>query len=209
MSPKPDQRLRLARSAAAKELKLPADDWRVKRTAILHIAHENMTDALISGARIDIGDLLKIEDALQAIRASVPVPPITVNLEIVEREGSEKEIEAEAIETKPADKPPIDTKPEVEASTPAPTPAPAPPPPAPIRNPSMAAWERAHGRVGRAPDGSEGRSMGGGAGSLCWFTSKSAGQPLGVAADPHPYRNSWGGDRNVGHSLPYPANTKG
>jgi hypothetical protein len=199
----PDQRLSKARSAAAKELKLPADDWRVKRTAILHIAHENLTTALIGGARIDIGDLLKIEDALQAIRATLPPEQIKVSVEFIDGATGNRSTDIKELyppKAKPAPtqidgevvgKP--DAKqiaaPKVEASTPA-APPPPPPPPKPVVNPTMAAWERQRGYAAHsAPDGGPGRIGGRG------FNP--------ALRDPHPYyRDGVRGQDRSGHPLP-------
>jgi hypothetical protein len=81
------ERLYRARRAAAKELKLPVDSWQVRRYALLMCAHDNATARLASGTDVSIDNLLKIDDAMAAIRSSVPQPPITVQVEIVGKGG--------------------------------------------------------------------------------------------------------------------------
>lgn len=77
------ERLRKAQRAAAKELKLPADSWQVKRFALLSIAHENITARLAAGGDIRIEDLIKVDQQMQEIRASLPPEPIAVQLTVV------------------------------------------------------------------------------------------------------------------------------
>jgi hypothetical protein len=76
-------RLREARSEAAKELKLPASDWRVRRYAILTTAYSNAEGILAEGATIDIKQLLEIEAALVAIKASLPPEQVKVAVQIM------------------------------------------------------------------------------------------------------------------------------
>jgi hypothetical protein len=77
------ERLLQARKIAAKELRLPVTDWRVRRYALLVVMHDNATARLASGGDFNLDNLLKIETALQEIRATVPVEPIEVKLTVV------------------------------------------------------------------------------------------------------------------------------
>jgi hypothetical protein len=153
MSPKPkaNQRLRLARREASKDLGLPLDHWAVRRTALLSVAHENLEHALVDGHRVDISDLLKVEEALNAVKAALPSKPIPVTLTFVD--GATGKRSTDLKELRPPNKPTGPTQIDGEATEVKPdaavkaAPASPPlPPPAPPRNPSMAAWERATGR---------------------------------------------------------------
>jgi hypothetical protein len=79
MSPKPATPLHAARRQAAKELQLPIDDWRVVRLSTLTLAHETVQAKLASGATIDFGYLLQLDQAIAQVRAT-SAPPLTVNL---------------------------------------------------------------------------------------------------------------------------------
>jgi hypothetical protein len=69
------ERLYRARRVAAKELKLPVTDWRVKRLATLTYAYDGIQAQLAAGRTIDIDNLLKIDAALAEVRASAPSIP--------------------------------------------------------------------------------------------------------------------------------------
>jgi len=75
-----------ARRAAAKELKLPVHDWRVKRYALLMVAHDAVTAAAGTGAGYDINDLLKLDGAMQEIRATLPPERVKVDIKFIGRE---------------------------------------------------------------------------------------------------------------------------
>ena len=85
------KRLAAAREAAAKDLGLPESDWRVRRFAVLSIAYEGHESMLASGRGVDADTLLKLDTAMQEIRASLPPERITVELkmhgETINREG--------------------------------------------------------------------------------------------------------------------------
>jgi len=72
-----------ARKSAAKELRLPITDWQVKRYALLMVAHDGLTARLAAGADFSVDALLKLDDAMAQIRASLPPERIKVDLEIV------------------------------------------------------------------------------------------------------------------------------
>jgi hypothetical protein len=205
-----------ARRAAAKDLGLPLDHWAVKRTALLSVAHANIERALCEGHRVDISDLLKVEAALNEVKAALPAKPLAVTVKIVDGGWPEKQIEGKAVETKPAE-PPIEAK----AEAPAPPPPPPPPPP-PRLDPGVASGSAFHNQVvggERAPLKrlenvalqNNGHSRSGafnyGSGSLCFVGSANGQHRDPIAADPHPYRSPTGGDRG-GHPLPTP-NGKG
>jgi hypothetical protein len=76
-------RLHAARHAAAKELKLPITDWRVKRLAVLTCSYEQAEASLAAGRGVDVDDLMKLDAALAQARASVPVQH-AVTIEVVE-----------------------------------------------------------------------------------------------------------------------------
>jgi hypothetical protein len=76
-------RLHAARHAAAKELRLPITDWRVKRLAVLTCSYEQAEASLAAGRGVDVDDLMKLDAALAQARASVPVQH-AVTIEIVE-----------------------------------------------------------------------------------------------------------------------------
>ena len=75
------ERLFKARHAAAKELKLPVDDWRVKRYAVLMCAYDGVQARLASGADINVDILLKLDAAMQEIRTSAPQELLKVEIE--------------------------------------------------------------------------------------------------------------------------------
>jgi hypothetical protein len=74
------ERLIAARKAAAADLRLPETDWRVRRFAVLSIAYEGHEALLASGRDVEADTLLKLDEAMQAIRASIPPERITVQL---------------------------------------------------------------------------------------------------------------------------------
>jgi len=78
------ERLHRARKAAARELKLPPGDWRTRRYALLMVAHDNVTARLANGADVSVDNLLKIDAAMQEIRASTPQEPIAVTVTFVD-----------------------------------------------------------------------------------------------------------------------------
>src|SRR5215470_772686 len=80
--PPPDAPTRLlrARKAAAKELRLPVTDWRVRRYALLMNAHDNLTAQLAAGVGVSIDGLLKLDASMQEIRATIPPEPIKVKI---------------------------------------------------------------------------------------------------------------------------------
>ena len=77
------ERLLAARDVAAKELGVPVTDWLVKRYAVLMVAHDNAEVELATGGG-NIDHLLKLDEAMQAVRASAPTKPKTVEVKIVE-----------------------------------------------------------------------------------------------------------------------------
>ena len=80
------ERLHKARRQASRELKLPTADWRCKRYALLMCAHDNATARLANGADINVDSLLRLDQAMAEVRASVPQEPIKVTVEIVDFE---------------------------------------------------------------------------------------------------------------------------
>jgi hypothetical protein len=74
------KRLLAARKAAAADLGLPESDWRVRRFAVLSIAYEGHEEMLASGRGVDAEALLKLDEAMQAIRASIPPPRVRIEL---------------------------------------------------------------------------------------------------------------------------------
>ena len=77
------QRLLDAREAASKELKLPVTDWRVRRYALLMNAHDTLTARLATGGEVNIDALLKLDNAMQEIRSSLPPEGIKVDVVFV------------------------------------------------------------------------------------------------------------------------------
>jgi hypothetical protein len=61
-------------------LGLPETDWRVRRFAVLSIAYEGHEEMLASGRGVEAEMLLKLDEAMQAIRATIPPPRIRVDL---------------------------------------------------------------------------------------------------------------------------------
>ena len=81
MSPRPATPLHAARRQAAKELDLPADDWRVVRLSTLVVAHEVLQAKLASGAMIDVSYLLQLDQAIAEVRAtSAPAPSLNLKI---------------------------------------------------------------------------------------------------------------------------------
>jgi hypothetical protein len=60
--------------AAEADLKLPRDDYRVPRYALLMVAHQRIQNDIATGEAFDIDTLLKVEAAMETIRASPPRP---------------------------------------------------------------------------------------------------------------------------------------
>jgi hypothetical protein len=75
-------RLKAARKAAAKELKLPPTDWRALRFALLALEHEKLQAIAASDGNVDIDRLLRLEAAMQEIRAGLPaeIPKVTIEI---------------------------------------------------------------------------------------------------------------------------------
>jgi hypothetical protein len=103
-SPDAADRLRRARKAAAKELKLPLSSWQVRRFALLAVAHDNITARLASGADVSVDNLLKIDAAMEEIKASLPKPPLKVTVEYI---GDAPEPPPEAPPPSPPPAPPL------------------------------------------------------------------------------------------------------
>jgi hypothetical protein len=81
MTRRPATPLHAARRQAAKELELPADDWRVVRLATLVVAHEVLQAKLATGAMIDVGYLLQLDNAIAEVRAtSAPAPSLQLKI---------------------------------------------------------------------------------------------------------------------------------
>jgi hypothetical protein len=81
MSRRPATPLHAARRQAAKELDLPADDWRVVRLSTLVVAHEVLQAKLASGAMIDVSYLLQLDQAIAEVRAtSAPAPSLNLKI---------------------------------------------------------------------------------------------------------------------------------
>ena len=74
------ERLHQARKAAAVELRLDPKDWRVRRYAVLLMQFENVEALLASGAESDADKLVKLDSAMQEIRATVPPEPMKVEV---------------------------------------------------------------------------------------------------------------------------------
>ena len=73
--------LHAARRQAARELDLPADDWRVVRLSTLVVAHEVLQAKLATGAMIDVGYLLQLDNAIAEVRAtSAPAPSLQLKI---------------------------------------------------------------------------------------------------------------------------------
>ncbi|MFZ0150737.1 MAG: hypothetical protein WAM72_20825 [Xanthobacteraceae bacterium] len=158
------ERLRRARKAASKELRLPLGSWQTRRYGLLMVAHDNITTRLANGGDVSIADLLRIDDAMAAIRASLPPEPVGVTIEIVD-----------SLPQLPSPDPPSTpppTPPSPPSSPPPTETSPAPSAPAasnvvPIKraesnaavSETMRAWNRLQG-YSVAPDGKLGRSRG-------------------------------------------------
>jgi hypothetical protein len=78
-------RLKKARAEAAAALGLPDSDLHVKRYALLSVEYDNLTARYLSGDRLDVSELTRIESAMQEIRATLPPPIQEVAVTIVSR----------------------------------------------------------------------------------------------------------------------------
>ena len=76
--------LLIARRAAAKELRMPVTDWRVRRYALLMVAHDQITARLANGEGVNVDALLKLDGSMQEIRSSIPVEQHTIKFQYVE-----------------------------------------------------------------------------------------------------------------------------
>ena len=76
--------LLLARRSAAKELRLPVTDWRVRRYALLMVAHDQITARLAAGEGVNVEALLKLDASMQEIRSSIPDEQRTIKIGYVE-----------------------------------------------------------------------------------------------------------------------------
>jgi hypothetical protein len=136
-----------AREQAATELGLPSDNSLVQRFAVLSVAHEAVQALVASGHINDtsIGNLLKLDEALTAIRAQAPKKPLNVQIQFVgepehcpqcgyhysgkgplpKLKPVPKAIESTAAEAKPSQPPPTGDAAKPAAATPAPAPQPA------------------------------------------------------------------------------------
>jgi hypothetical protein len=54
----------------------------------LAVAHDNITARLASGADVSVDNLLKVDSAMQEIKASLPQPPLKVTVEYVDSSPS-------------------------------------------------------------------------------------------------------------------------
>jgi hypothetical protein len=75
--------LHRARGRASEELKLPPDDARVKRYAMLQAAYDQLQSRMAANKPIDVASLLKIDAAMAETRASA-APPLTVRVDIID-----------------------------------------------------------------------------------------------------------------------------
>jgi hypothetical protein len=78
-------RLKKARAEAAAALGLPDSDLHVKRYALLAVEYDNLTARYLSGDRLDVSELTRLEGSMQEIRATLPPPTQQVELVIVSR----------------------------------------------------------------------------------------------------------------------------
>ncbi len=108
------ERLHKARRQASRELKLPTADWRCKRYALLMCAHDNATARLANGADINVDSLLRLDQAMAEVRASVPQEPIKVTVEIVDSNP-------QLLGPPPSPDPPPSTPPPPTETSPAPS----------------------------------------------------------------------------------------
>jgi hypothetical protein len=85
MTDTPGAALAHAREQAAKELGLPVDSGLVQRFAVLSVAHEAVQALVASGHINDtsISNLLKLDEALAALRAAAPPKPVNVSIRFV------------------------------------------------------------------------------------------------------------------------------
>ena len=160
------ERLRRARKAASKELRLPLGSWQTRRYGLLMVAHDNITTRLANGGDVSIADLLRIDEAMAAIRASLPPEPVGVTIEIVD-----------SLPQLPSPDPPS-TPPPTPSTPPTETTKPSPPAPSaaptnvvalsrqPITD-TMRRFNQLRG-YGVAPDGGLGRGNATRAGSVAW-----------------------------------------
>jgi Bifunctional DNA primase/polymerase, N-terminal len=77
-------RLRKARTDASIELGIPDTDLRCKRYALLACQHEEATALYLAGESIDVDDLARLEESMQAIKASIPLDRPVVRLEVLD-----------------------------------------------------------------------------------------------------------------------------
>jgi hypothetical protein len=217
-------RLKAARKAAAKDLGLAIKDWRALRYALLSLEHEKLQAIAAGDGNVDIDKLLRIEAAMQEIRAGLPVEIPKVQIEII---GGTDDAHCHAFGCGgdvieictccgriPGEDPAAAPKrppPQLEwnsgPSVAAPakltlvdsTPAPAVPPP-PISRPRGVSASKFHDQ--QLPDGStppikRSAISGGGSGSLVWSGYESGTREFGTAATPdaHPYIGPGGRNR--------------
>ena len=93
MSKKPPSRaarLKKARAEAAAVLGLPDSDLHTKRYALLSVEYDNLTARYLSGDRLDVTELTRLENAMTEIRATLPPPVQQVELVIVAKAEVQK-----------------------------------------------------------------------------------------------------------------------
>ena len=81
------ERLWRLREAVAGEYNIAdTDDWRVRRLALLMAAHADAEDQSACGDPIDIGHLLQLGEAIEAIRSSLKLAePLDIRVRVAER----------------------------------------------------------------------------------------------------------------------------
>jgi len=72
-----------AREAAAKELRLPVEDWRTRRYSLLTLAIEELEARFATGESLDTDGLARIDAQMQEIRSSLPPEGIKVDVVFV------------------------------------------------------------------------------------------------------------------------------
>ena len=181
------QRLIDAREAASKELNLPVTDWRVRRYALLMNAHDNLTARLLAsaGEGFDVDALLKLDNAMQEIRATLPPEQIKVAVKFVEGiSGVCPKCRAEIPEGEYTPRPPAPRAIDAEAvetvegvkALPAPKTKPVP-----ALSPEQArAKHRAEFVKDSRPNAPAPAPVDGGEGPLCWVGGRGTFNPFGV-----------------------------
>jgi hypothetical protein len=159
--------LLIARRAAAKELRMPVTDWRVRRYALLMVAHDQITARLANGEGVNVDALLKLDASMQEIRSSVPDERHTIRIAYAEGIiGVCPHCKAEIPDYRAPESTAIESKPKVPAVGQPPEPKPlSAATPAPANHIVERPYHETHAKDSRP---NPGIGLGDVRGSLCW-----------------------------------------